>query len=179
MTHLSEDLLNEYLDGALAPESRAGVQTHLAACGMCSARLAQLRTLFASLDALPDLPGEVDFVPLILARLEQKAPLPRPLRWLTAAQAFGAILAAILAWPLLESAIQPVSLPSLSHMFAQSASSWLQTITDFQIPSFAFELPSLGLNLPSATLILTLVSVSLLWLMANGLLLIPHSRKTS
>jgi hypothetical protein len=179
MTHLSDDLLNEFLDEALAAESRAETETHLAICEMCSARLAELRTLLANLDSLPELPLEVNFVPVIVARLGQKTSLPRPIRWLTAAQAFGAILAGILGWPLVESVFQPVNLPSLSNVFTESASFWLQTITNFQFPSITFKFPSLVINLPAVTLILTVVCVSLLWLIANGLLLIPRSRRTS
>jgi len=178
MTHLADDLLNEILDEALAPETRAEVEAHLAACELCSARLAELRALFAELDSLPDLPLEMDFAPVILARLEQTAPLPRPIRWLAVAQAFGAVLAIILAWPLVEPLLLPIEFPSLNATFDKLAASWLQIVTAFRFPNIAFELPSLGLDLPSTTLTIATLSVALLWLVANGLLLNSRSRRT-
>lgn len=178
MTHLSDDLLNEYLDEALASELRAEAEAHLAVCEPCSARLAELRVLFADLDSLPDLPLAVDFTPAIVARLEQNVPLPRPIRWLVVAQVFGALVALILTWPLVETMLPTWNLPPLQNIFSESATSLLQTITDFRFPKLAFDLPSLNLDLPTATLTVTILGVALLWLVANGLLLIPRSRRT-
>jgi hypothetical protein len=176
MTHLSDDLLNETLDLALAPEVRAKAEAHLAVCELCSARLAELRTLFAELDTLPDLPLEMDFAPSVIARLEQTAPLPRPIRWLAVAQAFGAVLAIILTWPLVEPLLLSIKFPSLNAIFDKLTDSWLQIVTAFRFPNIAFELPSL--DLPSTTLTIATLSVALLWLVANGLLLNPRSRRT-
>lgn len=178
MTHLPDELLNEILDQTLAPGLRIEAEAHLAACELCSARLAELRTLFAEIDSLPDLPLDVDFAPTILARLEQNAPLPRPIRWLAVAQAFGALLAVVFSWPLIEPLIPPLDFPALNSTFAELAASWLQTSLDFQFPVITFELPSLGLDLPSTTLTLATLGVALFWLLANGLLLIPRSRRT-
>lgn len=178
MTHLPDELLNEILDEVLAPNVRAEAEAHLTVCEPCSARLAELRALFADLDSLPDLPLAVDFTPAILARLEQNAPLPRPIRWLAVAQAFGALLAVVLSWPLIEPLIPPLDFPALNSTFVELAASWLQIRLDFQFPIITFELPSLGLDLPSTTLTLATLGVALLWLVANGLLLIPRSRRT-
>lgn len=178
MTHLSDELLNETLDETLAPEARAAAEAHLAACPDCSARLAELRALFADLDSLPDLPLEVNLAPAILARLEQTTSLPRPIRWLTALQAIGAVLAASLVWPLAKTMLPAWNLPPLQNIFSKSATSLLQAITDFRLPPLVFDLPSLNLDLPAATLTVTLLGAALLWLVANGLLLIPRSRRT-
>lgn len=178
MTHLPDELLNEILDEALAPDLRAEAEAHLTACPDCSGRLAELRTLFAEIDSLPDLPLAVDFAPAILARLEKSTPLPRPIRWLAIVQAFGGLLAVVLSWPLIEPLIPPLDFPALNSTFIELAASWLQTSLDFQFPVIAFELPSLGLDLPSTTLTLATLGVALLWLLANGLLLIPRSRRT-
>jgi anti-sigma factor RsiW len=179
MKHLSDDLLNEYLDKALSPDLHAEASAHLAACPDCAARLADLRTMFADLDALPDLPLEVDFAPAIVARLAQNVPLPRPIRWLTISQAFGALLAVILAWPLAETMLSTLKLPALSEILTGLAASWLHISADLYLPTLTFEMPSIPLDLPSTTLTLTVLGVSLLWLAANGLLLIPRSRRTS
>lgn len=179
MQHLSDETLNEILDHALAPSQRAGVESHLAGCPECAARLDELRVLFAEIDSLPDLALNVDFAPAIIARLEQNAPIPRPVRWLTLAQALGAILAGILAWPLVETIIQSLKLPSLAEILTGATSSWLQASADLRLPELAFQAPSLGLDLTSTSLTIAIVSVSVLWLAANGLLLIPRSRRTS
>ena len=46
--------LSAYHDGALAPAERAAVDSHLATCDDCSARLAELRTVASLIGALPD-----------------------------------------------------------------------------------------------------------------------------
>ncbi len=177
MQHLSEETLNEYLDQALSPNLHAETEAHLAACPDCTLRLANLRALFADLDALPDLPLEVNFTPAILTRLEQITPLPHPFRWLTIVQALSVLFAVVLSWPLAEAFIQGINLPLSSAIFVDQTTSWLQTFANWHIPPIVIELPSL--NLSSTTLILAILSVSLLWLSANGLLLIPRSRRNS
>ena len=52
MTHLSEEQLNLYLDGALLPQEQSAVEAHLAGCATCQADLDSLQTLFVALDAL-------------------------------------------------------------------------------------------------------------------------------
>jgi anti-sigma factor RsiW len=179
MQHLSDELLNETLDHALAPNLRVGVESHLAACPECAARLDELRALFTEIDSLPDLALGVDFAPAIVAHLEQNAPLPRPIRWLTIVQSIGAVLAAILAWPLAETFIQPLKLPSLAEILSGLTSSWLQFTAGLRLPEFTLQAPTLGLDLTSTSLMIAIVSLSALWLAANGLLLIPRSRRTS
>ena len=179
MQHLSNETLNEILDHALAPRQCAEAESHLAVCPECAARLDELRALFAELDSLPDLALGMDFAPAILARIGQNAPIPRPVRWLTLAQSIGAILAGILAWPLIESILQPLKLTSFAEVFAGATSSWLQATADLRLPELMFQPPILGLDLTPTSLTIAIVSVSVLWLAANGLLLIPRSRRTS
>lgn len=176
MTHLSDGLLNEILDETLAPEARAAAEAHLAACPDCSTRLVELRALFAALDSLAELPLEVDFSPVIVARLGQTTSLPRPIRWLTALQAIGAVLAAGLVWPLAKTMLPAWNLPSLQNIFSDLTTFLVQT--DFRFPHLVFDLPSLNLDLPATTLTVTLLGAALFWLAANGLLLIPRSRRT-
>lgn len=178
MQHLSDETLNEILDHALAPRQCAEAESHLAVCPECAARLDELRALFAELDSLPDLALNVDFAPAIIARLEQNAPIPRPVRWLTLAQALGAILAGVLAWPLVETILQPLKLPSFAEILAGATSSWLQATADLRLPELTFQTPTLGLDLTSTSPTVAIVIVSVLWLAANGLLLIPRSRRT-
>jgi predicted anti-sigma-YlaC factor YlaD len=54
MNHLSESLLNEFLDDELTKESRVAVETHVAECPECQASVEELRNLFAELKQLAD-----------------------------------------------------------------------------------------------------------------------------
>lgn len=178
MTHLSDETINEYLDENLAPGLRAEVEAHLTICPPCSARLDELYALFASLDSLPNLPLEVDFAPVILARLEQSTRLPGPIRWLTAIQAISAVFAASLAWPLAKTMLPAWNLPDLSDIFPQWATSLLQIFSQVRLPNVTPHLSILHLVLPTNTLTMTMLGAALLWLATNGLLLIPGSRRS-
>lgn len=59
--HLSDDLLQAYLDGGCSPDEAADVETHLNDCSACRARLQTWQALFLTLDDLPDLavPGSI------------------------------------------------------------------------------------------------------------------------
>ena len=130
------------------------------------------------LDLLPERTLEIDLVPRVLSRLPESA-LPRPVRWLTVAQASAAIIAAVVAWPLV-AAVFPVgmipSLPSLNELLA-SLSLWFGTVGIFQIPTLSFDIPSFSIGIPSTTLAIAVLGMSFLWLLSNGLLLIPRSRR--
>ena len=52
-THLTEDLLNGFVDGALEAGARREVESHLAGCASCRAEAAELRALLASARELP------------------------------------------------------------------------------------------------------------------------------
>ena len=66
--------LNEYVDGTLAPEARALVETHLARCAGCREAVAELRALAAGAAALPKSiePGRDLWAP-IHARIVRRA----------------------------------------------------------------------------------------------------------
>ena len=75
MSHVDEGALHAYLDGALPPDERSQVETHLAGCTECQERLAEAQALIARADAL-----------LGLALPEKRAAPPlhelrRPLWW--------------------------------------------------------------------------------------------------
>lgn len=58
-----QEQLSAYLDGALAAAERAAVDAHLAVCGHCRARLAELREVSKLLAALPKLAPRRSLVP--------------------------------------------------------------------------------------------------------------------
>lgn len=167
--HLTEDQLNEYLDHEIA--DRAHIESHLATCGECAARLTALQSLFAELDSLP----EVELTHSLASRITLHAPSPSQLpRWFTLTatlQAAFALIALILAAPFVMNLLPTVETPSFTEILIQLQSQWLKiftTITNYQLPS----LPSLPpLQIPTLTLSLALAGASLLWLVGNGLLL--------
>ncbi len=167
--HLTDDQLNEYLDHETS--ERVQIETHLASCDECAARLTALKTLFAEIESLP----ELELTQSLAARFTPTPSLPPQLpRWLkltATLQAALALVAAILAAPFITKLMPVVQMPSLTQIFLQLQTqwtAWLDTLSTFQLPT----LPQLPvLELPSLFLALTLAGVSMLWLVGNGLLL--------
>jgi len=183
MNHLSDELLNEYLDFALAPDSRARVDAHLAVCPECSARLADWQILFTQIDSLPDLALDVDLSPVIMLNLKYPTRLPRPLWWLAGLQSAVVILTALLVWPLTQATL-PASLfwqlPSffgVFQFFTRIFNSWKGFALNLQLPRFSPVIP--GLDLPTTPLVFAAVGLCLLWLAGNGLFFLPFSRRHS
>lgn len=178
MIHLSDETLNEYLDNVLAAADLSEAESHFAVCPECAGRLSELSILFAELDLLPEQTLEIDLVPRVLSRLPESV-LPRSVRWLAAAQMLAAIIAVVIAWPLV-AAVFPAGiippLPSLNESLV-SLSLWISTVGTFQIPTLLFDVPSFSLGIPSTTLVIAVLGMLFLWLLSNGLLLIPRSRR--
>ena len=65
--HTGSDL-SAYLDGELAPAERSRVDDHLAACGPCRVRLAELRAIASLVAALPSAQPARSLVPRVAAR---------------------------------------------------------------------------------------------------------------
>jgi anti-sigma factor RsiW len=179
MNHLSDEVLNEFLDNALAPEIFAETQAHLAACQQCAAQLAELTGLFADLAALPEIPLDRDLSMAVLARIAPREPLPRPVPWVLAFQTLAILLLMTLAAPFLDIASSiPANLihtPAPSEVLAfLSAESmlWARSIQFFNLQTTlpVWNFPPL-LNLSGLALGITLLSVFILWLVANRLLL--------
>ncbi len=73
--HLNEITLTDYLDDALTPDQRKGVERHLAQCGDCAAQVAEFRALLTTLQDTPSLILERDLAPAVLAAI-QPTPVP-------------------------------------------------------------------------------------------------------
>lgn len=104
--HLEEEILNEYLDDALDGERRRAVETHLARCSTCRARLQSLQRLFAELENLKIEEMERDVTPLVLSRLPPRR-LSLGWRLVLAVQAGILLALIILAIGLLTGTIPP------------------------------------------------------------------------
>lgn len=167
MTHLTEETLNEYLDNTLAPSARVAVEAHIALCADCTAEVAALRSLFAAIELLPEVPLQRDLTPDVLAGIPavrvSASSLPRPMRWALFAQALVVVVSLALVWPLLDlSALQmPIVFPDWS-VLARFVGSWIAWLAAFTLPDFTNSF-SLHLDPPALLLTLTFVSACLLW----------------
>ena len=174
--HISDVQLNEFLDNEIA--DRTHIESHLASCGECAARLTALQSLFAELDSLP----EVELTHSIAARITPHATSSTQLpRWLTLTatlQAAFALIALLVAAPFVMNLLPPLETPSFTEVLIQLQSQWLtlfNTFTNYRAASLWDQLPNLPtlppLQIPTLTLSLALAFASLLWLVGNGLLL--------
>ncbi len=185
--HLDNNTINEYLDSALEPARRAEVESHLAACPTCAARLAELRVLFAALESLPDAQLEHDLSSAVIesirrAKLAAQPALSPKLRLVIAVQALAALALIGIALPFAAQTLELAGAPPFTSQAAATAAdalaafnaTWatavnsaqsllnegITTVENLPLPT----LPALGLGAFFAT-------VSTLWLVGNGLLL--------
>jgi hypothetical protein len=173
MNHLTDELLNEYLDRELA--DRAQVDDHIAVCADCAARLAALQALFTELDSLPEVALTKSLAARFLPDPGLPALLPRSLRLTVILQAVAAIVAMIVAAPFVTDFLSPyfteLRWPSFAETLVQIQiqwTTWLAALSRIQLPTMP-EIPVVELS--SIVIMLILAGVSMLWLVGNGLLL--------
>lgn len=118
-THPSETLLNELVDGTLAPDERSRAAAHVATCLPCAARVRQIESLLERARALPrDVAPPADAWEEIRKTVRSPAarerrPEPRRARWpLAAAAAVLVVAAASTVWMLRGESDRPGAPPS-------------------------------------------------------------------
>ncbi|MBI5962494.1 MAG: hypothetical protein HY863_03375 [Chloroflexi bacterium] len=166
--HLTDEQLNEYLDEAT--NERAQIEAHLSSCDECAARLSTLQNVFAELDSLPEVALTRNLAAPFTPRPSLPAQLPKFLTLTVTLQAAVALTAIIIAAPFIAQLIPVLELSSLSSVFIQLQTqwaSWLDTLSQFQMPT----LPTIPFELSSIYLMSAVVGVFMLWLVGNGLLL--------
>jgi anti-sigma factor RsiW len=181
MNHLSDELLNEYLDNALS--NRAPIEDHLAQCADCAARLTMLQTLFAEMESLPDIILSRDLAAPVIHTLRQAqddgaGSTSIPPRWLTlmiGLQAMFALIVIVIAAPFViqfaSSSMPVLEVPSLTQTFIQLQTqwvTWLEILPQFQLPALP-EIPVFEVS--SLYFLLAVALTSIFWLVGNGLLL--------
>lgn len=171
--HLTDEQLNEYLDHEAS--DRVQIELHVASCKDCSARLSALQDLFSEIESLPELELSPDFAVGFISSPNQPVPLPRSLTLTAALQAALAVVAIIFAAPfvtqLIPSYTPGFSVSSFMEMFMQLQSQWtvwLDALSTLPAPTIP-EIPAI--NVSSLFVMSTIIGVSLLWLVGNGLLL--------
>jgi hypothetical protein len=175
--HVTDEQLNEYLDNESG--ERAQIETHLSTCDECAARFTALKTLFTEIESLP----ELELTHNLAARFMTPPSLPANLwRWLTLTatlQAAVAITMVVIAAPFISNLLPPLQTPSFTDVLIQIQTqwtAWLDLLSTLRLDSGqVFQMPPLlqipALEISSLVIALTLVSVSMLWLVGNGLLL--------
>lgn len=172
--HPSDELLNEFLDGALPPETRHATESHLAACTDCAARLTALRTLFTEIESLPEVDLSRSLAVSVTRALNRRAALPRWLRLTAMLEAAGAVAGLALAAPVLGEFVASLTpalrLPSWTELLLQLQVQWmtlLLSVPEFTPPA----IPTLTLDVSSLALTVTALGAFLFWVIGNGLLL--------
>lgn len=188
MSHLSDETLNLYLDGALDGEARAAADTHLGRCAACRGELAALGELFAALEALPPEPLPADLVGPVLAQLapvSQAGGERRRARGFALVLALQFALAATLAgWlaPQLVRAAGGLAAPALPSLRSAlgGLGAWLAAAgaTLGQLRRFG----SLGIEAPvvlsAGQWAAILAGVGLIWLVGNALALAGSAERS-
>lgn len=183
--HLTDELLNEYLDEALEAEARARAASHLAGCAECAARLATLRALFTTLDAVPEVPLARDLSAAVVARLPQSTPEWRPaLNWLIVVQAVAAVLLLAFAAPVVIANLAPAGVSMLGQpivrftleLLAGLQAQWQSLVGAFAVLSSQGFAGARAVTAPlteASTVLLggLAAGLAVLWLAGNGVLL--------
>jgi anti-sigma factor RsiW len=185
--HLSDQTLNEYLDGVLASQALAQVDGHLAACATCERRLREIAELFSTLNGLPEVPLQHDLSTRIVETIRSRSPVARrPSRGSTwrlgmalAAEAVGAL--ALIGLAPLENMLPPAqgALPDLTTSLASSVeevavflSAVVATPDPLGIQALLGRISAPSIPWASvSSLVAVLAGSTLVWLLGNGLLL--------
>lgn len=181
MQHLSEELLNAYLDGVLEAQAREAADAHLADCPACQARFNDLRHLFTLLSALRDEPMAVD---LSATAWEQALPV-RPARRRLAAGVLTvegglALILLALVWPRFLPALNAAEAGLLmawnGWLFRQTAifdlGAWRASLAGVSaLPAVFWQAWSAAIGGPSLAWGMVLVGAFAAWWVGNRLLL--------
>jgi hypothetical protein len=160
MNHLTESQLNEYLDNTLKTPEQQFVEKHLSGCADCRDKVEILRSLFQTLDEIPEEALHHDLTPLVLYRLPEQKIHPG-WRLFLAVQTGIALGLTILV---VRNLLPLVNLPNIFTAFT------LQ-IAPIGLPTIHYRLPSLDFQTSTANLIFLAVSALILWGVGNAALL--------
>ena len=184
--HPEQTLLYEYLDGELPPAQLAALEEHLAQCPACSARLAQIQSLYAQIGAMPEHPPAHDFARPVLDAI-RGLPAVRRKSWkiLDLSTAVQALAVLALLWFALPSLYQPWIARGLAQF--STLAGWLSARLIAVLAALGqgrnaaqhgLDLlhslqpqPDWLANLPLIQIITILSLATLVWLAGNGYLL--------
>ena len=167
--HLTDDQLNEYLDNETG--ERAQIESHLSSCAECAARLTVLQTLFTEIESLPELELTHSFAARFTPTPSLTPKLPPFLTLTATLQAALALITLIIAAPFVTNLLPTIEMPSFTEILILLQTqwiTWLETLSTLHFPT----VPQITMpELSSLMYAFAIASVSLLWLVGNGLLL--------
>lgn len=179
MNHISDSVLNQYLDRELETAVREQVAAHLAGCVACQARLAETERLFAAIEGVPEVPLTVDLSPAVVDLLGAELkphPLPAWMRPVVLVQLVAALALVFWLWPVVGSALETVGdvLPGTAEQLLPSFSlsemvEPLNRSVD-ELADFGRTFDT-GSSLPMVEGFLIIGLALVLWLAGSGLLL--------
>jgi hypothetical protein len=179
--HFSDDVLNEFLDGNLDSDEIVNFEAHLRACTNCTARLEDLRTVFSSLDTLPDIFLERDFSVYVVSAIQPDVIISKRLKWGLAAQVILALIMLSLVLPRLLQTWQPALQRIQQPLNEQIQDILLSWTADFSAQFIVWQIclsnlvsewqpPSLPVT--SQTMVWPIIIIaSLVFVVGNGLIL--------
>jgi len=126
MTHLDEYRLNAYLDGELDAAAQQAAAAHLAACAGCRAALAELQSVFFTLEAMTEVELTTD---LSAPVLEAISPVAAPwLRPFLLAQLTAVIGMVIWLWPTVQGWLAETTVLARASFTLPHVSFWQQAL---------------------------------------------------
>lgn len=163
-----EQLINEYLDGALDELEQTEVERVLAQSEEARAYYLELQSLFGEMEALPELPLPRDLSPQIMAQVGNEGRADWSTGWLLL-QLVATVGLLVVAWPLLSSLSAQLSTTFVrpTFSFADSVASWQLFLMELT----AVSPPSLQLDLPMTQLMGVGLAAFVMWLVGNFVLL--------
>jgi hypothetical protein len=183
--HLSEEMLNMYLDGELSKGERDCVETHLATCEACCSELLELQTLFGALDELAPAPAP-NLVPGVLDQIRPRRKVAELWPWsIPALQTATALTLLVWGWTRLVGywgiAVDTVSFArprdTWTWVSGWAAERWTALygwldVGRFEFQRWSIRLPTFsGLHLSPTQLAVLCALLAALWLVGNAVLL--------
>ena len=178
--HLDEWSLQEYLDEVFADEDRERLETHLAECDLCVAKVHSLKFLYSEMKRLPDEPLANDLSARVIRSLTLKEDRKPYLQRILAAQLAAAVIMFLAIWPRisleLENRYSLVQLIEPLRKFADLTAQGTLIVSDFlnwiQAQWTAtFSMPRIDWPITGLPLALAVGAMILFWFLSNGLLL--------
>lgn len=179
--HLSDEILNEYLDGRIPPGQQEAIDNHLFACQNCARRYQSLRLLMNDLDALPELELSRDLTESVLRAIRPPVVMPKLWQWAAAIQLPLAGVLLLISLPLLldlevMQKLDVFGSPFFVGMQTSFTNFFEEVLVFFAQPfRLVYEMFSnvQQTNLPFSflTLMPILLAAGVLWVVGNGLLL--------
>ena len=179
ITHLTDDLFNEYLDNALMQSQKNVIEDHLRICADCSRQLNDRRALFSQIESLPEVKLAGDFSKAVVAAANGRITFA-PLLWLvfTAQAVVAFVVVGSLVTPLIQQTVDAtIILTQNIETLAVEWANWISATHSVLEQTLRTVTQPLPLEAPLLMIALFVTALSLLWITGNGLLITSLARR--